>query len=172
MRGTVLRVAGLAAAALAALGAFLSFAPGHTQLALHVYLLVVGAVALAALVLRMAGGRHGSHGSAFERALAAPAPDQPRLPELAKLERTLELAAANAFDVHFRLRPIARDTVSQLLATRHGIDLDRNPDAARRVLDPVVWDLVRSDRPPPADRGGRGASPEELADLISALERV
>ena len=172
MRRAALRVAGAAAAALAALGAFLAFAPGHTALAIHVYFLAVGAVALATLVVRLASGARETQRSPFERALTAPKPDRPRLPELARLERTLALSAESAFDVHYRLRPLTRDTVSQLLLTRRGIDLDRDRDAARAAVGPAVWELVRPDRPPPDDRGGPGATAEELAELVAALERV
>ena len=55
---------------------------------------------------------------------------------------------------------------------RRGIDLERSPDRARRLLGPDVWELIRPDRPPPEDRTARGIALADVERAVDALERI
>jgi hypothetical protein len=43
---------------------------------------------------------------------------------------------------------------------------------AEGVLDDELWELVRSDRPPPANRHAKGIPPAELRRAVEALEAL
>ena len=43
---------------------------------------------------------------------------------------------------------------------------------ARRLLGETTWDLLRPDRPQPADRLGPGLPREEIAAVIARLEEL
>ena len=103
-----------------------------------------------------------------ERLLAARAPAPPPAPTQALLR-----LAGNASDLHFRLTPILRQVVVDLLALRAHIDYDKNPEAARPLIGPQLWDLIRPDRTIPI--GGvsdPGLTDEQLRFLIDDLERI
>ena len=154
-----------------ALLAFLALEPARRPLVVHVYLLVVGGLALATFAVA-AHRAAPAEASAFAAALESGPPPDERVPEPERLERALELAQASAFDVHYRLRPLLREIASQLLASRRGIDLDAHAAAAREALGPDAWEIVRADRPRPSDRGARGASLAQLEGVVEALERL
>ena len=160
-------VVGSAAALVAAL-----VRPGDRELVLDAYLLFVGGLALL-LLARLTGSALPAAGrSRFERALVAAAPARSRPEALAALERRLLLATETAFEVHFRLRPVLGEIASHRLSARRGIDLDAEPEAAREVLGPEAWELVRPDREPPGDRLARGARLADLSAAVDALERI
>jgi hypothetical protein len=167
----VRRLASLLAAPTVALVAALMLLPGRTALVLRVYLLVAGAVLLGALLAELARTHPAGGPSRFDAALRRPRRRHGRLAALAKLEREVALAGTSAFDVHFRLRPTLRDIAAQLLA-RRGVDLDRQPEAARRILGDEAWELVREDREPPSERFGPGLEPERLRRVVESLEAV
>jgi hypothetical protein len=96
-------------------------------------------------------------------------PSRPR--GLAATERQLGLARASAGDVHDRLTPLLRDIARDRLAAA-GIDLDSDAAGAARALGPETWELVRPDRPPPADRHGPGASIAEISTAVTRLEEI
>ena len=77
-----------------------------------------------------------------------------------------------AFDLHFRLRPTLRRIAYELLRSRRGIDLDANPEAARRALGDDTWELVRVDREPPHDRFAKGIDLESLRHVVVSLEAL
>jgi hypothetical protein len=136
------------------------------------YLLVVGGLAgLTALAAaRFAQGE--ASPSQFDRALRRRWPRVKRPERLEQLERQVALASESAFDLHFRLRPTVVTIASERLWNRHGIDLEAHPDRARSRLLPELWDLVRPDRPPPANRLARGPGSAELGKLVDALENI
>jgi hypothetical protein len=138
----------------------------------QVYLLVVGGLAgLTALAAaRFAQGE--ARPSQFERALRRRWPRVKRPERLEQLERHVALASESAFDLHFRLRPTVATIASERLWSRHGIDLEARADRARSLLSPELWDLVRSDRPPPANRLAHGPGSAELGVVVDALERI
>jgi hypothetical protein len=125
-------------------------------------LLAAGAVAAIALlppVPRAPGRRRVRH------------VEPPRPRGLAAMERQVGLARGSAGDVNDRLAPLLRDIARDRLATA-GIDLDRDPDVAAEALGPEAWELVRPDRPPPADRHGPGASLAAIRAAVARLEEI
>ncbi|HWQ24111.1 MAG TPA: hypothetical protein VNK94_08410, partial [Gaiellaceae bacterium] len=61
---------------------------------------------------------------------------------------------------------------AELLAARRGVSLDGAPEQARALLGRETWELVRADRPPPADRHAQGIAAMELARAVESLERL
>jgi hypothetical protein len=97
----------------------------------------------------------------------------PALPaELTADQRLVRMAMANAAEAHHRLVPALREVARQRLAAYRRIDLTGDPAAARRALGAETWELVRPDRPAPADRHARGLRPEQLEAAIADLERL
>ena len=92
-----------------------------------------------------------------------------RASDLERLDRAVATATTHAGDLHARLRPILREIAGEGVR-RHGVDLDADPVAARALLAPVTWDLVRPDRPRPADAFARGLAPKELDAVLDDLE--
>lgn len=145
---------------------------GRAGLIVHVYVLAIASIAIFHLV-RMVRASHPAAGpSRFDAALRRRGHRQERLPELAKIEREVALGMATAFDLHYRLRPSLRRTASELLAARRGIDIDREPEAARRALGEDAWEIVRGDREPPHDRFGPGVDLASLGKAVASLESL
>jgi hypothetical protein len=159
------------AAALLALPVVLALAPGERDLALQGYALFLGAM-LVLWLLGLTRSAHPTRVSPFDEARRRREPRVERVPELAKVEREVTLGLGSAFDLHHRLRARIRDVAETRLAARHGIDLERHPDAACAVLDPALWELVRPDREVPRDRHGPGLSMAELRAVMDALDRI
>jgi hypothetical protein len=155
----------------AALVAVLMLAPGRAELAVHVYVLVLLAAALASVVGAIASAQSAGP-SLFDAALRRPPEMRERLQELMRLEREAALAQSSAFDLHYRLRPVLREIASGLLAARRGIELDRRPERAREVLGEETFDLVRPDREAPWDRLAPGIDVGELRAVVTRLEAI
>lgn len=155
-----------------ALVAGLLVVPGRAELLLRIYLLLVAAAVLGALVAALRRSLPAGGPSPFDAALARPAARDERVPALEKLEREVTLGASTAFDLHYRLRPPLRRMAGELLAARRGIDLDAQPAEARRLLGPEAWELVRADREPPDDRYAPGVPLRDLGAAVAALERL
>jgi hypothetical protein len=88
------------------------------------------------------------------------------------MEREVALGLATAFDLHYRLRPRLRRVATALLTARRGIELDANPEAARRALGDDAWEIVRGDREPPQERFAAGVDIASLRRAVSALEAL
>jgi hypothetical protein len=144
--------------------------PVSDELVLDLYLLFLGAVTLLALVRATRVAHPGSGGSPFESALRPIKPRSRRPPELVRLEHRLALAASTAFDVHYRLRPVVREIAAERLWSRHAVDLDSEARRAESLLAPEVWELVRSDRPPPTDPFARGLGLGGIESVVAKLE--
>jgi hypothetical protein len=87
--------------------------------------------------------------------------------------RDLLALAGNAYDLHFRLRPILIGVVADLLSLRNRIDFHEHPDQAHAHLGQQLWEVVRPDRPVPEGRfSDPGLSPVQLDRLISDLEAL
>jgi hypothetical protein len=141
-----------------------------TSRALGIWVVLVAALALLLLV------RHSRsvvrHAPRFEAALRRQRPTGSEPVELLRVERELELGIANAASAHHRLLPLLRAAAAARLASRHGIELDRRPEAARALLGEEAWELLRPDRPEPADRFGRGVPRASVAALIERVESL
>lgn len=171
MTRVLLRRAPTAVIATLAAAGVLLFAPIDATLTVRIYLLVIGALALLTLV-GATGFAAGRSGSRFERALVRPRRRARRPEELEQLERQVLLAVENAADFHFRLRPALVAAVDAALWRLHGVDLALQPERAAELLPPALWDVVRPDLPPPADRRGPGPPLERLDDLVTVIERM
>jgi hypothetical protein len=145
---------------------------GRTELVLDAYVLVLGAFFLGVLVGRIRRANPVATASPFERALAGTSSRGERLPDLEQVERELALARQTAADLHFRLRPRLRVIAARLLHIRRGIELDAEPDPARRALGDELWELVRADREPPTRRDAPGLQLSTAEHMIAALERL
>jgi hypothetical protein len=146
--------------------------PAHTELAIRIYVLALAAFVLGQLLARLRRSLPERRPSPVDAALNRKARPLVRIPELEKLEREVTLGQATAFDLHFRLRPTLRRIASELLHARRGIDLDANPDAARRALGEETFELVRADREPPLERFGRGIDRASLGRVVTSLEAI
>ena len=82
--------------------------PGVRDIAIHVYVLVIGALLMLALVTSTKEALPRRARSDLERALADRHVTERRLPELERSEREVTLATASAYDLHYRLLPHLR----------------------------------------------------------------
>jgi hypothetical protein len=157
-------------AATVALVVLLALRPLSTSRALGIWVVIVAALALLILVRHSrSGARHAPH---FEAALRGRTETPAEPVELLRMERELELGIANASSAHHRLIPLLRAAAGARLASRHGVELDRRPDAARALLGEEAWELLRPDRPEPADRFGRGVPRERVTAVIERVESL
>ena len=91
---------------------------------------------------------------------------------LEELEHAVDFATTTAFDVHYRLRPHLVRIARHRLAAGHGVLLEADPEAARALLGENLWELVRADREPPADRNARGIALGRVAAAVERLEAL
>lgn len=67
-----------------------------------------------------------------------------------------------------RVRPLLVRLVGERLRQRHGIDPDREPAQARRIVGDQLWQLITA----APDLEGKPPSPREVAALVEAIERI
>ncbi len=141
----------------------------YLDLALRLWLVALGAIAIAALTERALAGRS-------VRDVPGPRlrwgwwrrPRAERIRALEELEHAVDFSLGTAFDVHYRLRPHLRAIAAHRLAVR-GVSLDTQPERARSMLGEESWDLVRPGRPEPEDRNGRGLGMAALRRTVEQL---
>ena len=140
---------------------------------LAAYVLALAAIALVALT-RLAHTEDAWERatSELERALTPGKPVRTRPAELIRVERDIVLGTTNAGHFHARLRPVLSEAAAARLAARHGIDLRRQPDAARRLLGDEVWEVVRPDREAPADLYTPGLPIRDVGRVVESLESL
>ena len=161
MRRHLFDLVAVAIVATLVLAYILGAQPGWRSVGVHVYVVVIGALMLVALVSEAAGGHRRS---AFAAALDERGRPEPTLAELARLERDVTLSTATAHDLHFRLLPILREIAWSRLE-RAG--REPGPETLGRW-----WILLRPDREPPADRFSTGIPEHELSALVGDLETM
>jgi hypothetical protein len=144
---------------------------GVNAIVLDVYLLCIAGVLLLALVRTTRTFAPAPRRSPFDDALAAMrrGPGESGEPTLV---RELELSTYNAFHLHLRLRPLLREIAAHRLRSRYGVELDAEPARARELVASEAWEIVRPDRPPPADRLGAGPTLGELTAVVDELEAL
>jgi hypothetical protein len=157
--------------ATAALVLLLALRPLSTSRALAIWVILVAALVLLLLV-RKSRERTDSGCGHFEAALRREPAQATGTVELLRTERDLELGIAGAGHAHHRLLPILRDVAAARLASRHGVELDRRPDAARALLGDEAWELLRPDRPEPTDRFAPGVPRARVAAVIDRVESL
>ena len=146
--------------------------PHDRALILDVYLLFAGGLALLLLVAATAAAFPPAGRSRLELALRGRATHAARPAALLTLERRILLSVETAVELHYRLRPILREVAAYRLSAHRAVDLDEDVDAARDALGPEAWELVRPDRPPPADRLSRGCPLPDLRAAVDGIERI
>jgi hypothetical protein len=143
-----------------------------TSRALAIWLVLVAALVLVALI-REARERGGpTPASRFEQAFRRPKSRIAPPEELLRMEREILLGIADADHAHRRLLPLLRATASARLAARHGLEPGRRPEQERELLGEEVWELLRPDRPVPADRHGPGLREEQVVAVIEKVESL
>jgi hypothetical protein len=134
----------------------------------EVTLIVAGAtgaaLCLAALSVRLPAGER-----VFEASLRPRVTTERWPANLVRLERVVESSRSSGLDAHARLRPVLIEIAEARLA-RRDLRLDRDGAEARQLLGPKAWELVRPDRPPPRDRDAPGITPDDLEEILDALE--
>ena len=161
------------------IGLVFSLAIGFTALALSgardllvdVYLLGVGGVLLLALVRTTREGGSPTDPSDFDRAVVELSRRPSDSGELT-LVRDVKQATRSAFHLHVRLRPTLQEIAAHRLWMRFGVDLGREQGRARELIGGNAWELVRPERPPPADRLARGTPLADLCVVVDELERI
>lgn len=152
------------AALVAAFLIVLSVPERNRALALYAFLLFVGALALAGLILVLSA----TPAADADRLAGAPPALERRPDELETLEAGVRSTlAGRAIDevVHARVRAI----VAARLDRGHGVSLDRDPERARAVLgDGLLWQLVDPERSTRRTR----LDARELAAAVDALEAL
>jgi hypothetical protein len=162
----------LVALATVALVVLLALRPLSTSRAFAIWTLLVAGIALTALVRLSRGGNGPRHARRFESALRGRPEPSSEPVEILRMERELVLGIADAAHAHRRLLPLLRAAAAARLASRHGIELEHRREAARTLLGDEAWELLRPDRPPPADRHGPGMPRERLVAVIERLESL
>jgi hypothetical protein len=167
MSRTAVRTIALGAFAAVGLGVALLVSPGGPGLTAEIYLFVVAALVLAAVVLDVANALPAAEPVPLQRP-----PRSQRVGQLESIARALDLSETSSFNLHNTLRPIVREIAAARLA-RHGVSLDRQPERARALTGAQTWELVRPDREAPTDRSsGVGCSRDELRAIVDALEAI
>ena len=158
--------AGFVLAATAALAAVIVLRFVRADLAEEVFVLVVGAATLLALVVATRGEK--AQPSSFERALRpAPTPQPNRPLELDRLERDVTLGVSGAFHLRHKLLPQLREIAAQRLADRRGAAL------TEAAVGADAWELLRPEGPDGYDdRHGRGIPIAQLETLTDELEKI
>jgi hypothetical protein len=138
--------------------------PGERAVALHVYFLFLGALLMLVVVSAVGAAAPRARRSDLVAALGErPEPVGP-VPQLAKIEREVTLSIGNAYDLHTRLLPHLREIATARLERR---GQRPGPDTLGRW-----WELLRPDRPEPAERFAPGISESELRELVADLEAI
>ena len=138
--------------------------PGIRNVTLHVYVFVVGGLVMLGVVAAAGDAVPRRQRSELDRVLAESEPRERPLPEIERMEREVTLAAASAYDLHYRLLPHLRE-IAQCRLERAG--RQPGPETLGRW-----WELLRADRPEPEDRYQPGIAVAELRALVADLERM
>ena len=163
----------LVVVALIALAVVSFLLPGRRHVALDVVVLFLGALGLAAAVRATHGASPDVHEPSLVDELDDPLDVLPQRPaELERLEREVYLSLGSSFYLHHRLRPLLREIASNRLLLRHGLDPDRRPDEAAKIVGPQAWEWLRPDRQEPRDRWAPGPPMAELSSVVDALEKI
>lgn len=164
----------LAVAASAVAGILFASHALPSSRAIAVWIVLLAAVASAELfrAMRVAGEPSARAVLRFEEALRPRRPADRPPAELERMQRELVLGSAAEVWARHGLLPRLREAAAARLFMRHGIDLARDPDAAREVLGEDAWDLVQPHRPEPADVAAPGPSSATIEALLDRLESL
>ena len=171
MKGRLARIGAAVLLATTILLVLVVLVPSRRSLFIGIYELALAAIAIGTLVrsFRMFEPQAWMR-SPFERDPEKPEQQQP-IAELDRIDRLVVLGAANEFDLHYRLRPVLRQVAVERLHGLRGIDLDGDPERAKRLLGDELWELVRPDRKV-GRRSGPGLPAAALAGHVARLEQL
>ncbi len=145
--------------------AYVSLAvPADRSLALHLYVLFIGGLALIVVLSGIGAAAPRARRSDLRRALGEKPGRTRTVPQLAKVEREVTLGIGNAYDFHTRLLPHLRE-IAECRLERQG----------RRPSPETLgkwWELLRPDRPEPTERFASGIKQSDLRALVSDLEKI
>jgi hypothetical protein len=171
VKGTLLRTSVGVVLLTAVLLALVGAVPDRRALFVGIYELVLGAIAVSALVTSFRTLEPDAWlRSPFERDPAKPE-DAPTIAELERFDRLVVLGTGSEFDLHYRLRPLLRQLAADQLNARHGIEPDRDPERARPLLGDELAALLSPDRTL-GRRNAAGIDAAELARHVGRLERL
>jgi hypothetical protein len=170
-RRHLLRPAALAVLGTLGLAAALVTRPGDSSPAFDAFALFLGALGVVVLVKALSRSFNPPTQSQLQAALRRPRTKQPRVPELERLERELDMAMESAYDSYYRLRPTLREIAAGRLA-RRALELDQPGRRAERVLGADLWAFVRPDLERPSNHHAEGATLAQIEGAIEALERL
>jgi len=162
------RIATAFAIATVAFAVVLAVRPVRADRIVAGYLLGLTAIGLAALVRSLSDNMGEQPASRFERQMERATEQPVRPPELMRIEREITLGSSSAGHLHLRLLPLLREVATAKL----GIELDRRPEQAHAALGDETWELLRPDRPPPADRTAPGLPLRGIRALVDTLEQL
>ena len=164
MKRHLLDLSVLAVIATIACGYFALAQPADRNIAVHVYVLVIGALAMLGIVSTFGDALPRRRRSIFDQALAEASRDESTPAQVARVEREVTLGVSSAYDLHRLLLPHLRE-IAQCRLERSG--RSAGPETLGRW-----WELLRPDRPEPEDRFGPGIPESELRALVGDLERM
>lgn len=132
------------------------------------YALALAGIGLDAFVRILGAESWRERNSRFEHVMLRKTPEPTRPSEIVRIEREITLGTTSAGQLHARLLPLLRDAASARLE----IDFDVHPDRARAALGDESWELLRPDRPAPADRNAPGLPIRRVRAVVDMLERL
>ena len=171
MTRPVVRAIGLGLVPTLGLVAAIVLVPARAELAVHVWLLLVVAIALVTAIVALRNA-YPDVPSSFDAGSRGGDSEHARLEGLERAEREVALSMSSEFDAHLRLRPALQEIASGLLASRRGVNLERRSARARELLGDETWALVRPDSLPPQRRHGGGIEPARLDRVLTSLEQL
>jgi len=143
-----------------------------TARAFAIWIVVATALVLLSLIRHSREVAGPGPRSRFEQAVRGQKAAASQPEELLRMDRELVLGSADADHAHRRLLPLLRATAAARIAARHGFELERRPEAAQALLGDDVWELLRPDRPEPADRHDPGVPRARITAVIERVESL
>ena len=141
-------------------------------LVLDVLLVYAAALALATLARSTASVARAEGESPVAVAARRAAAASSRPDALLRLEALVALASATAADFRLGLRPQLREAAAHRLRSRLAVDLDGQPERARRALGEEAWALLGPEAEAREPRLAAGPSRAHLDATVTAIERI
>lgn len=101
--------------------------------------------------------------------LVPPAPAPARPDDLVRLERLLGWKVYSRAEFDVRVAPVLARVLAARAKKRFGIDVAADPERARELVDPELWDLVDPSHP---DHEGPNVTTRDIAHLVDRIEAV
>lgn len=146
MRKLVLRLAGLALVATAALLLVVDLGARRRGLAVEVYLDLICGLVLVGLVAAVRS-RLPAARELDRRREQGPPRTVVRPQELEWLERQVGDARTTRVEVSAQLRPFVRNIAAAALVRRHGVVIEQDPGRAEALVGDRIWQVIRPDDP-------------------------